>query len=270
MVKCRSLGMIGFLTALAIAGACSQGASPTGPAPAITGSGQNAKPSVGVTTITYSGQGLIADGFGGYDLITELCGVANGADVNGSYLLWVLTATDATSATITGPWGANAPMTKSGNGTFKYISGWYEPSTLVSFPVTATYNGKSNAQLTISHGCRPFTHGAWCSPGFWKNAESGAWTLIGVDQTTAMFNGNVSPNFYANNLSPDQLLTYVLNHPTDFGGTLGTAGPYGLTAFNAVGAYLTNLIPGYQYDDNARQTGNESDTCPIDHHGNFK
>jgi hypothetical protein len=53
--------------------------------------------------VNYSGQGLIADGFGGYDLRTEICGVANGADVDGPYLLWVLTATGATNADITGP-----------------------------------------------------------------------------------------------------------------------------------------------------------------------
>jgi hypothetical protein len=71
---------------------------------------------------------------------------------------------------------------------------------------------------------------------------------IGVDPATTLFNGNVSPSYYANDLSPDQLLTYVLDHPADFGGTLGTAGPYGLTAFNAVGAYLTDQIPGYDFD----------------------
>ena len=30
--------------------------------------------------VYYSGQGVIADGFGGYDLKTELCGVENGAE----------------------------------------------------------------------------------------------------------------------------------------------------------------------------------------------
>jgi hypothetical protein len=53
-------------------------------------------------SVTYSGQGLIADGFGGYDLNQEICGVANGADVNGPYLLWILIATGANSADITG------------------------------------------------------------------------------------------------------------------------------------------------------------------------
>src|SRR5215217_4911637 len=91
-------------------------------------------------SVTYTGQGLIADGFKGYDLRTELCGSENGADVDGPYLLWVLTATGATKADITfssaiipnilGPDFGTHAMTKSGNGTFKYISGWHDPSTL--------------------------------------------------------------------------------------------------------------------------------------------
>src|ERR671918_184207 len=80
-------------------------------------------------SVTYGAQGLIADGFGGYDLRSELCGVENGADADGPYLLWVLTANKSNNADITGPWGT-AQMTKSGNGTFKYISDWYDPSTL--------------------------------------------------------------------------------------------------------------------------------------------
>jgi hypothetical protein len=39
-------------------------------------------------SVTYSGQGLVADGLRGFDLHTEICGVANGADVEGPYLLW--------------------------------------------------------------------------------------------------------------------------------------------------------------------------------------
>jgi len=228
-------------------------------------------------SVTYSGQGLTADGFGGYDLNKEICGVANGADTEGPYLLYVLTATGAKNADITGPWGT-APMTKTGNGTFKYVAGWSDPSTLPG-NVTATYDGKvKNAQLTISHGCRPFTHGAWCSPGFWRNADDAAWTLAAVDRTTAMFNGNVSTAFYGNNLATDQLLQYVLDHASSYGGTLGavagtdsrTQPPNAaLTAFNATGAYLTDHVPGYSFDPTFAANDN-SDTCPIDSHGNFK
>ena len=42
-----------------------------------------------------------------------------------------------------------------------------------------------------------------------------------------------------------------------------------LNAFNATGAFLTNNIPGYQFDWDVMQAGG-SDACPIDHFGNFK
>jgi hypothetical protein len=216
--------------------------------------------------VTYSGQGLIADGFGGYDLQTEICGVANGADVDGPYLLWVLTATGATNADITGPWGT-APMIKSGNGTFKYVSGWYAPSTLPG-NVTATYDGRpKNAQLVISHGCRPFTHGAWCSPGFWKNATDAAWALTGHSKTD-LFNVTVVPNFYVTASGANPTLITVLTTPgaNTFG---GSAAPYGLNAFNATGAFLTDNIPGFDFDPSFVQD-DDSQTCPIDHFGNFK
>jgi hypothetical protein len=44
---------------------------------------------------------------------------------------------------------------------------------------------------------------------------------------------------------------------------------YPLNAFNATGAFLTNLIPGYQFDFAVMQRGSD-DACPIDHFGNFK
>jgi hypothetical protein len=225
-------------------------------------------------SVTYGGQGLIADGFGGYDLVTEICGVANGADVDGPYLLWVLTATGAKNADITGPWGT-VPMTKTGNGTFKYISGWYDPSTLPG-NVTATYDGKvKNAQLTISHGCRPFTHGAWCSPGFWGHAQAGAWSLIGVDSTTATFGSTVDSdaNYVAdpNATQPDSaLLTTILNNQSTYSGPgIGAFYGWSANAFNLTGAWLTDQIPGYNFDPSFVQD-DDSSTCPIDHFGNFK
>jgi len=223
-------------------------------------------------TAYFTGQGLIADDFGGHDLNTEICGVANGADVDGPYLLWVLTATGSKNAEITGPWGTVA-ITKYGNGTFKYISAWYDPDDLVAFGVFATYDGKAkNAQLVISHGCRPYkTVGAWCSPGFWMNAEDAAWALTGYTKAD-LFNTTVYDSFFGATFATDPSLGYVLATPTQFGGkagiTPGTSG-YSLTAFNAVGAFLTNNIPGYHYDWDVMMAGND-DGCPIDHHGNFK
>ena len=222
-------------------------------------------------TINYTGQGLIADGFGGYALIREICGVANGADAEGPYLLWVLTATGAKNANITGPWGT-VNMTKFGNGTFKYVSGWYDPSTLPGH-VSASYDGKiKSAQLTISHGCRPFTHGSWCSPGFWANATDAAWALTGYSKSS-LFNSTVFNTFYGATFSVNPTLYTVL---TTTGGTYkgspvpGTLG-YPLNAFNATGAFLTDNIPGYDFDINTLLLGqDDSQTCPIDHFGHFK
>lgn len=218
-------------------------------------------------SVTFGGQGLIADDFGGYDLRTELCGVANGAEVDGPYLLWVLTATRSDNADITGPWGT-AEMTKFGGGTFKYVSGWSDPSTLPG-NVIATYDGKDkNPQLVISHGCRPFDNGAWCSPGFWKNAEAGAWALVGKSSSD-LFDGFVYDYWFGNSL-PGITLGTVLNNPPTYSGppVPGTSG-YALNAFNATGAALTNLIPGYEFNWDVMVAGG-SDACPIDHFGNFK
>lgn len=220
-------------------------------------------------SVTYSGQGLIADGFGGFALRTEICGTANGADADGPYLLWVLTATGANNADITGPWGT-ATMTKTGNGTFKYISDWYDPS-LLPGNVSATYDGKSkNAQLTISHGCRPNGEG-WCSPGFWANATDAAWALTGHSKSE-LFNDTVFDGFYGATLAQDPTLNTVL---TTSGGTYkgapvqGTEVACALNPFNAVGAFLTDNIPGSSFSCEAMES-NRSDTCPIDHFGNYK
>jgi hypothetical protein len=226
--------------------------------------------------VMYRGQGLLADGFGGYDLVTEICGVANGADADGPYLLWVLTATGAAKADITGAWGT-AEMTKTGNGTFKYVSGWYDPAALPG-SVSATYDGKAkNAQLVVSHGCRPFTHGAWCSPGFWSQSTDAAWALTGYSRTD-LFNTTVYDGLYGATFGVDPTLNTVL---TTSGGTYKGPGVAGtdartqspnpaLNAFNATGAFLTDHIPGYIFDPASVVLNNESNTCPIDHFGNFK
>jgi hypothetical protein len=229
---------------------------------------------------SYTGQGVIADGFGGYDLNEELCGVENGADVDGPYILWVLTATGSTNADITGPWGT-ADMTKSGNGTFKYISAWYDPDNLPG-NVSATYDGKKkNAQLVISHGCRPFDTeaGAWCSPGFWRNAEDPAWALTGYNRTD-LFNVTVYDSFYGATFPVDPTLNTVLTqNGGDYKGT-GVPGTnpetqppnQNLNAFNATGAFLTDNLPGFYFESDLIAVHDEGDdsTCPIDHHGNWK
>jgi hypothetical protein len=220
-------------------------------------------------SVTYTkGQGLVADGFGGYDLITERCGIANGADADGPYILWVLTASGAKKADITGPWGT-AQMIKSGNGTFKYVSGWFDP---IGLPgnIVATYDGKAkNAQLVVSHGCRPITTPGWCSPGFWRNARDGAWALTGKSKSE-LFNTSVHNVWYGASFAADPTLAAVLGDaPTYSGPPLAGTSGYALNAFNATGAYLTNNIPGVTFNWNTMTAGG-SDACPIDSFGNFK
>lgn len=221
------------------------------------------------TTVTYQGQGVIADGYGGYDLQQELCGMSNGADVDGPYLLWVFTSTRSTSATITGPWGT-VPMVRSGKGAFKYISDWYEPGTLIG-NVSASGNSSSgNPQLVISHGCRPFDdRGAWCSPGFWRNAAPGAWALTGYSRED-LFNTSVPPYWFGTTFSANPTLDGVLSDPTTYSGApvAGTSG-WDLNAFNATGAMLTDALPGFSYSWEVMQSGSAS-ACPIDHFGNVK
>jgi len=47
------------------------------------------------------------------------------------------------------------------------------------------------------------------------------------------------------------------------------SGPFGLSPFNATGAFLTDNIPGFDFDP-ASVGDDDSQTCPIDHFGNFK
>jgi hypothetical protein len=126
----------------------------------------------------------------------------------------------------------------------------------------------------VSHGCQPFeTEGAWCSPGYWGNAQDPAWALTGNDKTD-LFNEYVVPDFY------DTLFTSVtlpagptLAQALDSSGAGGAnkygaaSDPYGLNAFNATGAFLTDQIPGYHFDPALFGAEN---ACPIDNHGNYK
>jgi hypothetical protein len=263
----RSFCCVAAISCALLVAACG-GDGPAAPGGVSTGGSTDVKNTTG-SPVTYSGQGLIADGFGGYDLGEELCGVENGAEVDGPYLLWVLTANGATSATISGPWGANAPMTQEGNGAFKYVSGFYPLASLIG-NVSAAYVGASrNAQLVISHGCRPFTDGAWCSPGFWRNAEPAAWALTGFSPSD-LFNTNIYNVWYGATFAANPTLGTVLNNPQTYSGppNPGTSG-YPLNAFNAVGAFLTDHIPGFSFSFTVMQSGS-STACPIDHHGNFK
>ena len=211
--------------------------------------------------VYYRGQGLIPGGDGSWVIKKEICGLSNGADVEGPYLLWVLTATGAKNADIT-ILGSTHQMVKYGNGTFKYISQWYNPDQLMSGAVFATYDGRAkNVQLTISHGCAPHSVGAWCSPGYWKNTLNqvpNGWTTIGITPPGPYYNDVISSPVATD--SPT-LLDVLQNKQLYFDPNQQGAG------FNAVAAYLTDLIPGYHFDPTLV---GESDACPLDAHGNFK
>jgi hypothetical protein len=235
------------------------------------------------TTVNYAGNGFNYDGTT-YNLNDERCGetgqgIANDggtgqfANWNGEgqpyesgqgYLVWVLSANGATSAKLTLPDGT-VDMVKVG-GTFKYASKYYDRADLNE--VTATYEGKVKGKVTlvVSHGCQPFDEeGAWCSPGYWKNAAAAAWALTGYTKSD-LFNDTVVPGFYDTASGDNPTLEQVLN--ASGANTFGAASdPYGLNAFNATGAFLTDNIPGFMFDPD--QIGNET-ACPIDNHGNFK
>jgi hypothetical protein len=78
---------------------------------------------------------------------TEICGIENGAPVDGPYLLWILTARRATAAVISIN-GTQYDMTQRGAGSFRYVqAGSVRPRV-----VFATHNG-TMGNLVISHGC---------------------------------------------------------------------------------------------------------------------
>jgi hypothetical protein len=164
-------------------------------------------------------------------------------------------------------------MEKFGNGTFKFVSPWTDPHALPGH-VTATYDGVGkNAQLTISHGCRPKGSG-WCSPGFWKNATAGAWELTGYSPST-LFNATVYPVWFGGTFSAGPTLGIVLNNPPTYSGApLAGSSGYQLNAYNATGAFLSEAlkssIPGFGGFSYQALLDDNSDTCPIDHFGNIK
>jgi hypothetical protein len=109
--------------------------------------------------------------------------------------------------------------------------------------------------------------GAFCSPGYWKNAPDSAWAKVAPITKTSTFNSVAVPEFYANAIGSSVTLADVLNgkSATKYG---KAAGPFGLNPYNAVGAALTTQLPGYVFDPAA--VGSLTDTCPLDGNGNWK
>ena len=97
---------------------------------------------------------------------------------------------------------------------------------------------------------------AWCSPGFWKNADPAAWDLTGYTKDT-LFNDTGAVAYYGATLGATVTLGDVLDTN---GGTYKGAPASGgtLNPFNAVGATLTDALDGYQYG---------GDSCPVNNHG---
>ncbi|MFC3492840.1 hypothetical protein [Glycomyces rhizosphaerae] len=249
--------------------------------------------SAAAPTVAYTGQGFIVDTDGTPNLKDERCGLTgqNDADDGGtglfadwngpgrsyeagqSYLVWVLTlnANPSGGVTLHLPDG-EVPMVKIG-GTWKFAGDYYAYEDLLELPVHATFNtagikptSLKQVNLVVSHGCQEMTgEGAWCSPGYWRNASDASWALTGVARTDR-FNATVVPGYYDTASAADPTLTQVLTTPG--ANTYGAASaPHGLNAFNATGAFLTDQIPGYSFDP-ARMA--QEDACPIDNHGNFK
>jgi hypothetical protein len=220
--------------------------------------------------IAYTGQGTeIVEGV--RVLQTEVCGMENGAEVDGPYILWILTANGPESATISGPWGTE-PMVNSG-GNFKYVSNYYDPATLVN-EVSATYTGevRGQVQLVIGQGCAGGTEiAAWCGPGYWRNAQDASWDHFTYSKVT-LFNSSVYDDWFGAEVEANVTLIDVLSAQ---GGTYkgspvpGTLG-HELNAFNAVAAMLTEALPGYYFDFGLVTEDDDETFCPLDNHGDWK
>jgi hypothetical protein len=117
----------------------------------------------------------------------------------------------------------------------------------------------SNGPAPTHCGDKP----AFCSPGYWKNAPDSAWAKTGISRN-ATFNSTVVPTFYDTAIKP---LNTTLKQVLGASGTkYGKASsPLGLNPFNAVGAALTEALPGYTFSGDA-----SIDTCPLDGKGNWK
>jgi hypothetical protein len=185
------------------------------------------------------------------------------------YIHWVLTINNADSAKITIN-GSTYEMFPMGNGTgaFHYISDYYDLETLVA-SAQYWFEGRvrgGGPNLVISNGCPGDPGidevGAWCSPGYWGNRTEAIWEDLTGFNFASMFNGNVSPTFYPNNLDPDQTIWYVIDTTPP---VAGAAGPLGLDARNAAAAFLTSALDGFVFDPGLMDVAGQ--VCPFNAHG---
>jgi hypothetical protein len=98
-------------------------------------------------TISWTGQG-VTDG----QLNTEKCGTENGAEVDGAYLLWILTSADGVSAIDLNVNGDHYSDFTAHGGSIHVVTDFYDLDT-ISASLGFTGSLGDNAQLVISHGC---------------------------------------------------------------------------------------------------------------------
>jgi hypothetical protein len=230
-------------------------------------------------SVDYTGQGFHFDD-GEWVLGTLYCGedaddggTGQEVDFDEGYLVWVLTANGAESATLHGePFGEDGIAMYQVGGTFKLVTDYYTPDELEDVYATweGTVVGGGNVQLVVSHGC-PAENGdlgAWCSPGFWRNAGDGAWDHVAPDLTKlSLFNETVYDYWFGGTFDANPSLETVVNNPNTYGGdpVAGTSG-HQLNAFNAVGAMLTDALDGFYFDPNLK-SGSDEEVCPLNNRG---
>lgn len=82
---------------------------------------------------------------------TELCGIENGAPVDGPYIYWVLTASKASNADITIDAAGAETMTKRGKGSFHYLQ-TFAGDFAAPTSATATYDGSIDKKVNLTIG----------------------------------------------------------------------------------------------------------------------
>jgi hypothetical protein len=117
----------------------------------------------------------------------------------------------------------------------------------------------------------------FCSPGFWKNGSDEVWALVAPITRDSLFNNTVVSGFYDTQFSATNPLrvngspngAIVSTNPTlqqvldNSGGANTNSGPFGLSQYNATGAFLTNAA-------GLHNSGTDVENCPIDAHGSLK
>ena len=214
--------------------------------------------SVSAGAITYSGQG-ITNGV----LNSEVCGVENGAPVDGPYLFWVFTGggkEGSNYAKIIFPWGADV-MVQQGGGAFQYTSAWADPTSLID-AVSVDFDGNPvNSQFVISHGCAPKEVNQWCSPGYWKNNTT-SWPIDPSTSYVSLFGDLNIKVKGTNQLYSDQTvsLLFVVQNPSIFGGP----------TTEMVADRLSLLHPDINYTGERYVVidGVETHVCPLAGDGN--